>query len=301
MEYNKNMKISQLEYFVEVVRTNNISKAAKKLYVSQPAISAAIKELEKEFNTTLFIRYNNQLTLTDEGHYLYIQAQNLLAAFTKAEEDMHIYVKKSEILKIGVPPMLGTFLLPPIIEQFSKLHPHVEIQLVELGSVANKKAIIDREITLGLTVKGKENYPESLNYHKVVDTTLLFVINKNHPLSKKAIIGIEDIDSTPLILMKEDCLQSSLVQNAFEEKGITPNIKLRTNQLYTIRELLTRNNLSAFIFNQIVEHEPALAGIPLKEPIDLEIVIAWRKDVPLNDITKAFLNFMLEFNNDQSN
>lgn len=295
MEYNKNMKITQLEYFVEVVKTNNISKAAKKLYVSQPAISAAIKELEKEFNTTLFIRYNNQLTLTDEGHYLYIKATNLLNAFQKVEEDMHIFVKKSEILKIGVPPMLGTFLLPPIIGEFTKLYPHVEIQLIELGSVANKKAIIDREITLGLTVKGKEEFPSVLNYHKIVDTTLLFVVNNSHQLAKKDIIGIEDIKDTPLILMKEDCLQSSLVQSAFEEKGLTPNIKIRTNQLYTIKELLTRNNLSAFIFNQLVEHEPTLTGIKLKEPIDLEIVVTWRKDSPLNDITKAFLDFMFEF------
>ena len=81
MEYNINMKIIQLQYFVEVVKTNNISKAAKNLYVSQPAISSAIRELEKEFNTTLFIRYNNQITLTDEGHYLYRLALDLLENF----------------------------------------------------------------------------------------------------------------------------------------------------------------------------------------------------------------------------
>ena len=72
------MKIIQLQYFVEVVKTNNISKAAKNLYVSQPAISFAIRELEKEFNTSLLIRYNNQITLTDEGHFLYRQALGLL-------------------------------------------------------------------------------------------------------------------------------------------------------------------------------------------------------------------------------
>ena len=59
------MTITQLEYFVAAVKTNNISKAAKQLYVSQAAISFAIKELEKEFNTSLFVRYNNQIVLTD--------------------------------------------------------------------------------------------------------------------------------------------------------------------------------------------------------------------------------------------
>lgn len=290
------MTFTQLQYFIEVVKTNNISKAAKKLFVSQPAISSAIKELEKEFKVNLFIRYNNQLTLTDEGHFLYEKAQELIKHYEKFKDDMSVYVKNYEVLKIGVPPMLGTFLLPPIIEQFSKIHPYVEIQIIELGSVANKEAILNRDITLGLTVnKREEAESDVLNVHKVVDTTLLFTVNKDHPLAKKQILDFEDIDQTPLVLMKEDSLQSELVKSAFERAGIKPNIKIRTNQLYTIRELLTRNNLGAFTFNQILEKEDNLIGVPLKEPINLQIVLSWRKDSALNDITRQFIDFMIGF------
>ena len=290
------MTFTQLQYFIEVVKTNNISKAAKKLFVSQPAISSAIKELEKEFKVNLFIRYNNQLTLTDEGHFLYEKAQELIKHYEKFKDDMSVYVKNYEVLKIGVPPMLGTFLLPPIIEQFSKIHPYVEIQIIELGSVANKEAILNRDITLGLTVNRREEAESDvLNVHKVVDTTLLFTVNKDHPLAKKQILDFEDIDQTPLVLMKEDSLQSELVKSAFERAGIKPNIKIRTNQLYTIRELLTRNNLGAFTFNQILEKEDNLIGVPLKEPINLQIVLSWRKDSALNDITRQFIDFMIGF------
>lgn len=288
------MKIIQLQYFVEVVKTNNISKAAKNLYVSQPAISSAIRELEKEFNTTLFIRYNNQLTLTDEGHYLYRLSLDLLENFDKVKSDMFSFLKKSEILKLGVPPMLGTFVLPSLINKYSKIRNDVEIQLIELGSVANRKAIIDREINLGLTVINKNDaLPDIIEHHKIIDTTLLFTVNKNHPLAKKSVISIDDLKDVPIILMKEDCLQSSLVQNAFEKHNIKPNIKIRTNQLYTIKELVKNNNLGAFIFNQIVENDSSIIGIPLKEPIDLEIVIAFRKDAHLNKITKDFFDFIL--------
>ena len=291
------MKVIQLQYFVEVVKCNNISQAAKKLFVSQPAISTAIKELENEFHTSFFIRYNNQLTLTDEGKYFYYKAVELLDSFKKVKEDMNVFLSKKKILKIGVPPMLGTFLLPPIISKFSELYPHIEIQLIELGSVANQQALLSHDITLGLTVKKGDKFPDALNYHNIVSTTLLFVVNKNHPLSKKEIIEIEDIKNTPLILMKEDCLQSKLVAEAFETKNCKPNIKLRTNQLYTIRELLNKNNLSAFIFNQIIENDNELVGIPLKDPIDLDIVVSWSKELPLSDVSKAFLDFMLSFDN----
>ena len=94
--------------------------------------------------------------------------------------------------------------------------------------------------------------------------------------------------------MKEDCLQSYLVQKEFEKYGITPNIKIKTNQLYTIKELIKNNNLGAFIFNQVIENDSSIIGIPLEEPVDLEIVIAYRKDVHLNNISKTFLNCIVE-------
>lgn len=289
------MKIIQLQYFVEVVKTNNITQAAKNLYVSQPAISSAIKELEKEFNTILFIRYNNQLTLTDEGHYLYRLSLDLLENFDKVQTDMFNYLKKTEILKLGVPPMLGTFVLPPILKKYSKINPNIEIQLIELGSVSNKQALINREINLGLTVKSiDEELPSTITYHKLVDTTLLFSVNKNHPLAKKKIISIKNLKDIPLVVMKEDCLQSSLVQKEFEKLGLTPNTKIRTNQLYTIKELIKNNNLGAFMFNQAIENDPSIVGIPLKDPVNLEIVIAYRTDSHLNNITKEFLNFIID-------
>lgn len=289
------MKIIQLQYFAEVVKTNNISKAAKNLYVSQPAISAAIRELEKEFNTSLFIRYNNQITLTDEGHYLYRLTMGLLDNYEKVKSDMFAFLKQFEILKIGIPPMLGTFILPSIINAYTKQNPNVEIQLLELGSKANRQALIDREINMGLTVKSKdEELPEPLTYIKLMDTTLLFSINSNHQLAKKEVITINELKDFPLILMKSDCLQPTLVENAFAQQKLFPNVKIKTNQLYTIKELIKNNNLGAFLFNQVIENEKEITGIKLSTPIDLEIVLAYRKDVKLNNISIDFINCIIE-------
>ena len=289
------MKIIQLQYFAEVVKTNNISKAAKNLYVSQPAISAAIRELEKEFNTSLFIRYNNQITLTDEGHYLYRLTMGLLDNYEKVKSDMFAFLKQFEILKIGIPPMLGTFILPSIINSYTKQNPNVEIQLLELGSKANRQALIDREINMGLTVKSKdEELPEPLTYIKLMDTTLLFSINSNHQLAKKEVISINELKDFPLKLMKSDCLQPTLVENAFAQQNLFPNVKIKTNQLYTIKELIKNNNLGAFLFNQVIENEKEITGIKLSTPIDLEIVLAYRKDVNLNNISKDFIDCIIE-------
>ena len=287
------MTITQLQYFVAVVKQNNITKAARQLFVSQAAISFAIKELEKEFNTALFVRYNNQIVLTDEGHHLYKLAVNLLQNVDNTYEDMKNYIKKSSILKIGVPPMLGSFIVPSIVQEFTDKNPNTEVQLVELGSVANQKAIIDKELSCGFTVKYKDNVSPELDYINVDKTSLYFVINKSNPLAKKKVISINEIKSTPLILMKEDCLQSTLIQSEFEKNGLVPNIKIRTNQLYTIKELLLGNKLGAFLFTQVCKNNADdIIAIPLKESLDFEIILAWRKNSSLSDTTKQFINFI---------
>ena len=293
MVYTKNMTIAQLQYFVTVVKQNNISKAAKKLYISQAAVSFAIKELEKEFDTSLFIRYNNQIVLTDEGHHLYKLALGILENVDSAYEDMKSYVRKASILKIGVPPMLGSFIVPSIVQEFTDKKQNTEVQLVELGSAANQKAILDRELSCGFTIKYKDNISPELDYIHVDTTSLYFVINKSNPLSKKNVISINEIKNTPLILMKEDCLQSTLIQSEFEKNGLVPNIKIRTNQLYTIKELLLGNKLGAFLFTQVCKNNSEdIVAIPLKEPLDFEIVLAWRKSSSLNDATKEFIEFI---------
>lgn len=287
------MTITQLQYFVAVVKQNNITKAARQLFVSQAAVSFAIKELEKEFNTALFVRYNNQIVLTDEGHHLYKLAVNLLQNVDNTYEDMKNYIKKSSILKIGVPPMLGSFIVPSIVQEFTDKNPNTEVQLVELGSVANQKAIIDKELSCGFTVKYKDNISPELDYVNVDKTSLYFVINKSNTLAKKKVISINEIKNTPLILMKEDCLQSTLIQNEFEKNGLEPNIKIRTNQLYTIKELLLGNKLGAFLFTQVCKNNSEnIVAIPLKESLDFEIILAWRKNSSLNETTKQFISFI---------
>ena len=294
MEYNIfAMTITQLEYFVATVKQNSITKAAKNLYISQAAVSFAIKELEKEFNTALFVRYNNQIVLTDEGHHLYKLAIALLEDYNNTCEDMKNYIKKSSVLKIGIPPMIGSFVVPSVVQEFAEKNPNTEVQLVELGSVANQKAIIDKELSCGFTVKHKDNISPELDYIKVGDTSLLFVTNKSNPLSKKTEIAISDIKNTPLILMKEDCLQSTLIQSEFEKHNLVPNIKIRTNQLYTIKELLLGNKLGAFLFSQVCkQNEDDIVAIPLKDPLDFEIILAWGKNSTLNESTRSFIEFI---------
>ena len=102
------MKIIQLEYFCAVSRYHSITQAAQKLFVTQPAISTAIKELEKEFSVNLFVRSKNHLTLTTEGEIFYQKAQELLQSIDQTTQQLYDLGKQTPSERIGIPPLLTT-------------------------------------------------------------------------------------------------------------------------------------------------------------------------------------------------
>ena len=109
------MKIVQLEYFCAATRLHSITQAAAELYVTQPAISTAIKELEKEFSISLFTRTKNHLSLTKEGEVFYQKAQKLLAEYNNTMEQFHDLGKDIPTLRIGIPPLLSAIFFPDMM------------------------------------------------------------------------------------------------------------------------------------------------------------------------------------------
>ena len=109
------MKIVQLEYFCMVSQYHSITQAAQKLYVTQPAISNAIKELEKEFSVNLFVRSKNHLTLTTEGELFYQKARELLASIKQTTQQFYDLGKQIPPIRIGIPPLLSTIFFPDLV------------------------------------------------------------------------------------------------------------------------------------------------------------------------------------------
>lgn len=288
------MNINQLVYFVTVVKYNNITKAAKELYISQPAISLAIKDLEKEFGLTLFKRKNNVLTLTQHGKYLYDLSMPLIQEYNNVNERMNDYINKHSTLNLGIPPMLGTFLFPPIFNVFANENSGFQFKIKEYGSFANKKAVLGGEIDIAFTVTNECEVGDELEYIKIGETSLIFAVNKNNPLASKKVISANDIKNTPLILMKEDSLQYQIITSLFKEQNITPNILLTSNQFYIIKELLqsSDNNCGAFIFKQLIKDGENIIGIQFEKELKLDVLICYKKDAKLLSTTKRFIEFI---------
>ena len=119
------MTLNQLRYFCTAARCRSITKAAKLLFVSQPAVSLAIRQLEKEFSMTLFAYTNKSLELTKEGAIFYERSMELL----KDSDEMRLHFLDSSryrpTVKLGIPPLLSTIFFPDLMDAFHVKHPDI--------------------------------------------------------------------------------------------------------------------------------------------------------------------------------
>ena len=294
MVYYLNMTMDQLIYFIACAETNSFTKTSKLYFVSQPAISTAIKNLEKELGCELFIRNNNELTLTDAGKYLYRIARPIVSLFKNINSQMEDYLMTNSTIKIGIPPMLGGFIFAPIFQAFTQNYPNVFLRMTELASHANQKAVINDEIDVALTVINNGIIDPKLDYEKIDETSLIFAVNKSNPLASRKSISIKELSNIPLILLKEDSLQYKIVYDYFLKYKITPNIRLLSDQIATIKELLLHSDIGAFLFNEVIKEGEDIIGIPLEENIKFDIVIAYKKNKTITSTTKKIIDFIIK-------
>lgn len=291
------MTMDQLIYFIACAETNSFTKTSKLYFVSQPAISTAIKNLEKELSCELFIRNNNELSLTEAGKYLYRISRPVVSLFKNINAQMNDYLAMNTAIKIGIPPMLGGFIFAPIFDKFTSKYPNIYIKMTELASKANQKAVIDDEIDVALTVINNNVIDPKLNYIKIDETQLIFAVRENNPLAKRKSISINELGNIPLILLKEDSLQYKIVYDYFIKYSIKPNIRLLSDQIATIKELLKHSDIGAFLFNQVIKDGDDIVGIPIKENIKFDIVIARKKNKTVPSSTRKIIEFITKIYN----
>lgn len=128
------MKLNQLNYFIEVCNSMNITQAAKKLHISQPSLTVAIKNLEQELGVNLLLREKNKITLTSEGEFFRDQLYPILGNLENLKREMVSSGSNYNVLKMGIPPMIGSFLFPLLFSRFITQNPDIKLEIVEHGA-----------------------------------------------------------------------------------------------------------------------------------------------------------------------
>lgn len=284
------MTLAQLRYFCTAARYHSITKAAQALFVTQPTLSIAIRELEKEFSVTLFTHANNHLSLTEEGEVFYRRASDILSSC----EDLHAEYARSasarRSVRIGIPPMLSTVFFPELLDAFHAQYPDIWLELLEYGSVRCCDLVQDEVIDLGL-VNMELPHIDKFNTMVLVSEQLLFGVCGTHRLAGAREITLKELDGEPLILYNQDSVQNRILQAQFDALRITPRIVMRSSQIPTILKFLRRGRCGAFFYKDMMPIMPEVTGIPLSPEIEARAGLVWKRGRYISTGTQSFLDF----------
>ena len=289
------MDLRQLEYFQMVCRLNNMTRAAERLHVAQPAISVAIQKLEEELGVRLFERSQKQFTVTVEGRIFLERAEDILRRAEDAVMEMNEYreLRRGQ-MKLGVPPMIGAYLFPHIFAGFKKMYPELALSVVEEGSLSIQQMLENDLLDLGFMMS---NLPSPvLQTQALTQGEILLCLSPLHPLAEANVVDFEQLKNEPFILLKEDTYHRQLIIAECAKHHFEPNIVLSSGQIETIRGLVAQGVGITFLLDVIARRDQRLNCIPLAEPLKVEIELAWKKDRYLSKAAQVFMEYMGKLN-----
>ena len=293
MKGSKPVDIRHLEYFVEVAKQLNVTKAASILHISQPSLSKAIKKMEDELGVTLFDRSFRQLTLTDTGKALFHNAKHVLHAYQHLTSDLHevMDLKKGEI-KIGIPPIIGAAFCSKLISRYIDLFPLIHVSLLEVGSKKIKDGILDGTLDIGF-VCSKPVHTKEIETIEFVKDPLKLVINKSNPLRKNSQITLKALAKEPFIMYRQDFSLYDKIIDACSAHGFHPNIVCESSQKDFILEMVEAKLGIALLPEKICNkiNNNNIISIPFIEPtVHLELGMIWKQNSYLPFSVREFIN-----------
>lgn len=284
------MTLIQLKYFCTACRCHSLTGAANELFVTQPAISLAIKELESEFGIILFNRQNNKLTLTTDGEMFYEKAIYILQYCNEMQYEMNTHGKNTHALRVGIPPILSSIFFPGMLDAYLDTYPNANVTLEEYGSVRACDMILHDELDIALINMEMYNI-DRLDSRVLLHDQLVFCVAENHPLAEKDSITASDIDGENIILFNKDSVQNSLLKSRFDANNVHPNIIMQGSQLYTMINFIRNGTCGCFLYESIMAGLSKYKSIPLDPPMKTDIGIVWKKGRYMTAQMQEFIQF----------
>jgi DNA-binding transcriptional LysR family regulator len=265
--YYKNNRLKQLRAFYQVVRCGSISRAAEKLYLSQPSVSLQIQALERELAITLFERRGPHLKLTPEGEVLYQLSEPLVDGIDKLQENFAAHFGKLESgeLNIGAGESTILYVLPEPVRRFVSAYPKVHLKLHNVTGRDGLKMLRADEIDFA--VGSMLEMPEDIEYTPVVSYDPMLITPWHHPLADKAAQGGEitlaDVSQYGLILPPAHLSTWRIVKYVFQQHNLTFTVTLEAGGWEVIKKYVELGMGISIVTDICLTGAENLARIPL--------------------------------------
>ena len=292
------VQLQQLACFVAVVDEGHFTRAAARLHVAQPSLSAQVRSLEREVGGPLLHRRRGDVRPTEAGERLLPYARRILADAAAATAEMQrVRGLETGVLRVGATPSAGTALLPPVLRRFHDAHPGVRLELAEAGSRDLVERLAVGALDLAVVVLPVAAHGGALATTPLLRDALLLAAAADGPAPVAGpSAAAPDLADVGLVLPGEGYDLRASVLDACAGAGVTPRVVADGGELDVVVALVRAGVGAAVLPRTVVEAAGgALRSTPLRGPGWFRTVgVAHRKDVPLGRAAAEVRRLLVE-------
>ena len=288
--------LSSYWIFYTVANAGNISKAAKELYISQPAISKSIQKLEESLNCKLFSRSSRGVILTDEGNLLYDHVKEAFETLSLGEDKLKRSIDLGVgHIQIGVSSTLCKYILLPYLSEFIHRNPHISISINCQSTNETLRLLDDNKIDIGLI--GKPESLKGLIFDHLSDIEDIFVATPEYldNLAERGVEKDEVLEQATLMLLDKNNVTRRYIDDYFQENLINVSDTINISDMGLLIDFAKIGVGVACVIKSFVSRElekGKLEEIPLEIAIPKrEVGFAYKENVKHSKALESFIEF----------
>lgn len=240
------MELRHIRYFLAVADALHFTKAADRMHVSQPALSAQIKQLEQEVGVPLFDRSGRSVQLTRAGTIFREHARNVLRELELAQSAIaEAEGLQRGALTIGVLQTVNAYVMPQVVTQFVRRYPLISLKLEELSGQDIERRVCDGQLDIGVgfdpPTSGK------LECQSLFEEDMVLITARRHRLAKRQHLALAALADEPLALLSTDFCARRLIDDSFRAVQVHPNIAVESNSIEGILATVRAGQLATIL------------------------------------------------------
>lgn len=247
----------RLKVFDTVAKRLNFTKAANELNITQPAVTKHIKEIELNLNIKLFERNGTKIKLTKAGEILLKYTEEIFSVYQKMEFEIgQLQEKQKGTLRLGASTTIAQYVLPPILAEFRKRFPEIQLSLVIQNSEKIEDLLANQKIDIGLIEAQIKN--RTFHYFPFMKDEIVLVSRQNHSISIKNNIKLDDLKNIPLVFREPGSGTLETIDLALKSKNIKLNelnIEIQLGSTESIKSYVLHSDALAFLSIQSILQE----------------------------------------------
>lgn len=266
------MDLDQMRGFLETAREKSFTKAAAKLFLTQPAVSLQVKALETELGTKLFERRGKQVLLTDAGRLFFERSEEVLDLVSRVEQDIaSLGELKTGRLRIGTSDTNCAYVLPPVVKAFREMYPGIELRLTDRMSAEVVRLVFEGSVDFGLATLPVAESRVKADFLFVRDDVVICPVG--HPLTQLSKVSLAEVVTYPMLMLEQGSTSRALLDRVLQEADLTAQVVMELGSIEVMKRFV-EIGLGVALVPEVAVQEEVLAkriaavrvvGLPARE------------------------------------